>query len=149
MSERTPTTDHFRKLERMYAGAPVNRYFAPVLHIPGSGRAEVRMTVSREFHHAAHAAHGAVYFKMLDDATFFAVASLVDDVFVLTVTFSLYLLRPVVDGEIVATGRVAHRSKRLFVADGELLDHRGRPLARGSGTFMRSESALGADIGYG
>ena len=32
--------EHFRKLERMYAGAPTNRYFAPVIRI-SEGRAEV------------------------------------------------------------------------------------------------------------
>jgi acyl-coenzyme A thioesterase PaaI-like protein len=35
-------------------------------------------------HHSIHAVHGSVYFKALDDAAFFAVNSLVEDVFVLT-----------------------------------------------------------------
>lgn len=140
--------EHYRRLERMYASAPINEYFAPRLQIVDAGVAELRMMIRSDFHHAAHAAHGAVYFKALDDATFFAANSLVEDVFVLTVSFNLYLVRPVTEGEVVATGRVVSRSKRLTVAEGVLVDSRGRQIARGSGTFMPSTLALSADIGY-
>jgi uncharacterized protein (TIGR00369 family) len=132
----------------MYASAPINEYFAPRLHIPDFGVAELRLTVRPDFFHAAHAAHGAVYFKALDDATFFAANSLVEDVFVLTTSFTLYLTRPVSEGEIIATGRVVSRSKRLTIAEGILVDTRGREIARGSGTFMPSSKPLSGDIGY-
>jgi len=139
-------SDHFRRLERMYHAAPINEYFAPKLHIPEAGVAELRIVIRPDFHHAARAAHGAVYFKALDDATFFAANSIVEDVFVLTVSFNLYLTRPVSEGEVVARGRVVSRSKRLYVAEGTLEDARGREIARGSGAFMPSTIAL-ADIG--
>jgi hypothetical protein len=48
----------------------------------------------------------------------------------------------------IATGRVVHESGRLFVAESELRDGEGRLLAKGSGTFTRSRTALGAEIGY-
>ena len=73
--------EHFQKLERMYLGAPINRYFAPRIEI-SEGQAIVTLPVRDDFHHAAFAVHGAVYFKVLDDAAFFAVNSVVDDVFV-------------------------------------------------------------------
>ena len=141
-------SEHYRRLERMYASAPINEYFAPRLQIIDAGIAEIRLAIRPEFHHAAHAAHGAVYFKALDDATFFAANSLVEDVFVLTVSFNLYLVRPISDGEVVATGRVVSRSKRLTIAEGVLVDSRGREIARGSGTFMPSKMELSARIGY-
>ena len=50
---------HFRKLERMYAGAPVNAWFAPRLTV-GEGTAQVVIPVRREFFHAAGALHGAL-----------------------------------------------------------------------------------------
>lgn len=140
--------EHFRRLERMYASAPINDFFAPRLHIPQAGVAELHMAIRPEFHHAAHAAHGAVYFKALDDATFFAANSLVEDVFVLTVSFNLYLTRPVSEGEVIARGQVVSRSKRLYLAEGVLADARGREIARGSGAFMPSTVALSSDIGY-
>jgi len=138
-------SDHFRRLERMYHAAPINEYFAPKLHIPEAGVAELRIAIRPDFYHAARAAHGAVYFKALDDATFFATNSIVEDVFVLTVSFNLYFTRPVSDGEVIARAQVVSRSKRLYLAEGILEDARGRVIARGSGAFMPSTIAL-ADI---
>lgn len=137
---------HFRALERMYVNAPINQFFRPTMRV-ADGAADVRMVVRPDMHHAAHAAHGAVYFKMLDDAAFFAVQSRVTDVFVLTVAFSLYLLAPVEDGEIVATGKVVHESKRLFLAEA-IVEAGGRIIARGNGSFMRSAIRLEEKIGY-
>ena len=139
--------DHFRKLERMYATAPINAFFAPRLLV-GEGRAEVSITVRPDFFHAAKAVHGSVYFKVLDDAAFFAVNSFVTDVFVLTVTYNVYLTRPVTEGAMTATGRVVSRSKSLFIAEAEIVDDRGRTVGRGSGSFMRSAIALSPAVGY-
>jgi uncharacterized protein (TIGR00369 family) len=139
--------EHFRKLERMYLGAPINRFYEPVIRI-SEGRAEITMPMKPDFFHAANAVHGSVYFKALDDSAFFAANSLVSDVFVLTVTYTVYLTRPITDGEMRATGRVVHRSKSLIIADAELLDSSDRQIARGSGTFMRSQIALSPAIGY-
>lgn len=139
--------DHYRKLERMYASAAVNIYYVPILRV-SEGRAEVIIPVRPDFFHAAGAVHGSVYFKALDDAAFFAVNSLVDDVFVLTVSFNLYLTRPISRGDITATGHVVHRSQRLFIAEAELVDADGREIARGSGTFMRSTISLSPELGY-
>ncbi|HVR38545.1 MAG TPA: PaaI family thioesterase [Thermoanaerobaculia bacterium] len=139
--------EHFRKLERLYASAPINEYYRPVLNV-SEGQAELTIAVDPKFFHAAHAVHGSVYFKALDDAAFFAVNSLVPDVFVLTVTYNLYLTRPISDGIMHAIGRVTHRSKQLFIADAELFDAQERQIARGSGSFMRSTIALTPEVGY-
>jgi len=106
------------------------------------------MPVREDFYHAARAIHGAVYFKALDDATFFAVQSLVADFFVVTSSFQLYFLRPVSQGYLLARGQVVSRSKRLYIAEGVLLDNRGKEVARGTGTFMPSSMQLGPELGY-
>jgi acyl-coenzyme A thioesterase PaaI-like protein len=62
-------TDHFRKLEKMYHGAPINRFYDPRLVIE-KGRTELKIPIKPEFFHAANATHGSVYFKALDDAAF-------------------------------------------------------------------------------
>jgi len=139
--------DHYRKLERMYLSAPINEYYSPTMHIT-EGRAEVTVAVSLKLFHSAGAVHGSVYFKMLDDAAFFAANSLVDDVFVLTVSFTVYLTRPISEGEMKATGRIVHQSRNLFVAESVLVDSQGQEIGRGSGTFMRSKIPLSPDIGY-
>jgi uncharacterized protein (TIGR00369 family) len=139
---------HFETLVTMYDRAPINKWFRPALRIPEEGRAEIEMAVREDFHHAAHAIHGAVYFKALDDATFFAAQSLVTDFFVVTSSFQLYFLRPVSDGQLLARGQVVSRSKRLYIAEGVLFDSRGKEVARGSGSFMPSSIQLGPELGY-
>ncbi len=143
-----PTEEHFRRLERMYRSAPINRIYQPTIRV-SEGAAEVAIEVRRDFFHAAHALHGSVYFKSLDDAAFFAANSVVPEVFVLTVTYNVVLLRPVTEGVITAVGRLVHASRSLLVAEAELRDAGNRQLARGSGSFMRSSIPLDASVGYG
>jgi len=139
--------EHFRKLERLYLAAPTNEYYRPEIRV-SEGRAEVAVRVRPDFFPAADAVHGSVYFKLLDDAAYFAVNSLVEDVLVLTAQFTLYLLRPVTGGEMRASGRVVSASRRLFVAESEIVDSRGKPVARGSGSFLRSEIPLSDTVLY-
>jgi uncharacterized protein (TIGR00369 family) len=139
--------EHYRKLERMYAVAPINGYFQPVLRIE-KGFAEVIIEVRDEFHHTAGAMHGVVYFKAMDDAAFFAANSLVDDVFVLTARFELEFLRPVRNGQIRAVGRVTDDSNRRIHASAELFNCEGDLVGRGAGEFARSELALTAAVHY-
>lgn len=138
---------HYRKLERMYRSAPINRYFRPELSV-GEGSAEVVIAVREDFFHAANAIHGSVYFKALDDAAFFAANSLVRDVFVLTASFNIYLTRPVSSGNLRAVGKVVHRSRALILADAELITDDGKSAGRGNGAFMPSRIALSPEIGY-
>ncbi len=70
--EEAVNPEHFRKLERMYSLAPINRYFNPKILVD-AGYAEICIPIRPEFHHAANAVHGSVYFKAMDDAAFFAV----------------------------------------------------------------------------
>jgi uncharacterized protein (TIGR00369 family) len=98
----------------------------------------VTILIREDFFHAAGAVHGSHYFKVLDDAAFFAVASLALDNFVLTASFNMYFERPVSQGLLIGTGTVVQESARRFLAESRLADDQGRELARGSGTFMRS-----------
>jgi len=131
----------------MYAFAPTNKYYMPTIRVE-EGYAEVIIVVRQDFFLPAGTVHGSVYFKALDDAAFFAVNSLVNDVFVLTVSFNIYLTRPISQGKIKATGRVMHRSKRLFIAQSKLVDSDGREVAWGSGTYMRSTIPLSPKLRY-
>lgn len=140
-------SDHYRKLERTYASAPINEFYRPELEV-SDGKAVIRFQADRKMHHAAHAVHGSVYFKALDDAAFFAANSQVDDVFVLTVSFNVHLFRPVTSGILTARGMLTHRTGRLFFAEAELTDPDGNAIARGSGTFAKSGIALTPEIGY-
>ncbi|KAA3614567.1 MAG: PaaI family thioesterase [Planctomycetota bacterium] len=139
--------DHYRALEAAYASGPINDFYRPKLQV-GEGTAEISMEVDSRMFHAAHSVHGSVYFKMLDDAAWFAAASKVKDVFILTSQFHIHLLRPVTQGLIVAKGKLLHQSLRMFVAEAVLYDQRQREIARGSGSFMRSAVRLSEKVGY-
>jgi uncharacterized protein (TIGR00369 family) len=138
---------HFRKLERMYLGAPISHLYRPGIHV-GEGTAEITIPVDPRFFHSAHALHGSVYFKALDDACFFAASSLVEDVFVLTTSFTTYMTRPVTAGTLTARGRVVHAGKGLLLAEAVLVDGEGKDAGRGNGAFMKSRIALSPEIGY-
>lgn len=141
--------DHFRKLERMYLAAPINTQVYEGISIAISKEhAELTLNIGPKYHHAAHAMHGSVYFKMLDDAAFFAVNSIVEDVFVYTVSLNVQLLRPVASGLVRSVGELKFKSTNLFVADSELFDERNKPVGRATGNFMRSRIALTEEIGY-
>jgi uncharacterized protein (TIGR00369 family) len=139
---------HHRALESLYRSAPINRAFPSELEIVADGFARIRYEVSADHYHAAGALHGTAYFKMLDDAAFYAVNSMVTDRFVLTTAFNLLFTRPLKAGPVIAEGRWISGRKRVFVADARLIDADGEEAARGTGTFMRSRIALSALPGY-
>lgn len=139
---------HARALERLYAGAPVNHLFESTLSIVEEGFARIRFEVREELFHAAGAAHGTLYFKMMDDAAFYACNSLVTDRFLLTTAFNLLFTRPLRGGPAVAEGRWASGRRRVLVGEARLIDAAGEEVARGTGTFMRSRIALSSLAGY-
>ncbi|WP_437906503.1 PaaI family thioesterase [Sorangium sp. So ce327] len=142
-----PNADHYRRLERMFASAPVSQWQGASAEV-SERRAVVTIPVKQEFFHAAQAVHGSLYFRALDDAAFFAVNSAVEDVFVLTVSFTIYFTRPITGGALRAEGRLTHSSSRLYIAESTLVNDEGKLLGQGSGTFMKSTIPLRDALGY-
>ena len=66
---------HYRKLENLYNNHPLNAFYQAKISISDS-TAEVILSIRPEFHHAAFAVHGSVYWKLLDDSAFFATNSI-------------------------------------------------------------------------
>ena len=139
---------HFRALESLYRSAPVNALFDSTLEIAAAGESTIRFGVAQSSFHAAGAAHGTLYFKMLDDAAFYAANSLVSDRFLLTTAFNLHFTKPLKLGEARAEGRWISGRRRVFVAEARILDSSGEECARGTGTFLRSHIALAGLEGY-
>jgi uncharacterized protein (TIGR00369 family) len=139
--------EHYRCLESMYAAAPINDYYNPTMKV-SEGRATIEIEVLEKHHHAAGAMHGSVYFKMLDDAAFFASNSFETDVFVLTTSFTIYLTRPVSAGRLRSVGRVVNRNKTQFISESIVYDSQGNEIGRGNGIFVRSKIPLKEASGY-
>jgi uncharacterized protein (TIGR00369 family) len=139
---------HHRALESLYAAAPINRLFDSRLEITAPGEARIHFLLDERYYHAAGATHGTAYFKMLDDAAFYAANSLVTDRFLLTTAFNLLFTRPITSGPVIAEGRWVSGQRRVFIAEARLIDAEGEEAARGTGTFMRSRIPLASLPGY-
>ncbi len=139
---------HWRALVNLYATAPINNLFESRITITEEGRARIEFLVDERVYHAAGAAHGTVYFKMLDDAAFYAANTLVTDRFLLTTSFNLHFVRPVRKGWVTAEGRWISGRRRVLVAESRLVDADGEEIGRGTGTFQRSRIALSGLAGY-
>lgn len=139
---------HFRALESLYNAAPINRLFRSRLEIVEPGFAKIHFEIDPATFHAAGAAHGTIYFKMMDDAAFYACNSLVSDRFLLTTAFNLVFTSPLKTGPVVAEGRWINGRRRVFVGEARLLTPGGEEAGRGTGTFMRSHIALSGLEGY-
>ena len=141
--------EHFRKLEKMYLSANINTMiFDTTTIIISEKTAEIGLTISEKYFHALGAIHGSVYFKLLDDAAFFAVNSIVEDAFVLTTSFNINLVRPVTKGKLRSVGTVRFQSPNLYVAESRLYNEEGKEVAFGTGNFAKSKIQLSDVIGY-
>ncbi len=143
MTDRT----HFEKLVSMYKAAPIHDIFQPSM-IVTQGSAEIEMDIGERYHHSAGGVHGAIYFKMLDDAAFFAAASLETELFVLTTSFTTYITRPVSTGKMRAVGKVVNKNKSQFISESVVYDSEDREIGRGNGVFVRGKFALKDATGY-
>jgi uncharacterized protein (TIGR00369 family) len=139
---------HYQALESMYLAAPINEIYRPKIKI-SSERAEIEIKVRRQFFHAAEAVHGSVYFKMLDDAAFFAANSIEREYFMLTTSFTTYLTRPISAGCMKSVGKVVSKTKTQIIAESVVYDGQGKEIGRGSGIFVRSKMPLTSALGYG
>jgi uncharacterized protein (TIGR00369 family) len=139
---------HYRALEKMYLSAPINEIYKPCIRVSHES-AEIEIEVNEKLFHAARAVHGSVYFKMLDDAAYFAANSIEKDCFVLTVSFTTYLTRPISGGRMKSVGKVINKTKKQIIAEAFVYDGEEREIGRGSGIFVRGKVPLVDTMGYG
>jgi len=141
--------EHYRRLERMYLQSKITEEIYETTEITIANKAaEISLQIQEKYYHALGAIHGSLYFKLLDDAAFFAVNSVVTDKFVLTSNFSLNLIRPESKGKLTARGTLRFQSRNLFIADASLVNEKGREIGFGTGHFMKSNIDLTEEIGY-
>ncbi len=143
------TQAHFEKLRKMYLNTNINTHLYESTQCQiEEGKATIAIDISSKYFHALGAIHGSVYFKLLDDAAFFAVNSIVEDVFVLTTSFNINMVRPANEGKITAVGHLKFKSSHVYVAESTLYNQAGKEIGFGTGNFAKSKIALTPDIGY-
>ncbi|MAW65535.1 MAG: thioesterase [Flavobacteriales bacterium] len=143
------TDSHFKKLRNMYLQANINTMIFDTTTCEISlKKSEISLNITEKYFHALGAIHGSVYFKLLDDAAFFAASSLVEDVFVLTTSFTINITKPISQGTIKAIGNVRFESNNLIVAESSLYNAEGKEIAFGTGNFAKSKILLKDTEGY-
>lgn len=137
-------SQHYFLLENLYKEAPIVEKVYPATQIQvRNGFARIEWQVEEQFHHAAGSLHGSAYFRLLDDAAYFAASSNKTEFFLVTASFKLQFLRPVSVGVLCAEGRVIEQAEnRLIQAEARLFTREGKIVAKGSGTFARSKKRL-------
>ena len=143
------TEDHFRKLERMYLAAPVNQEHYPSSTIridPGS--CEIRLEVDESYFHGGKALHGSVYFKLMDDACYFAVASSITDRFLVTSEFSLQFTRPVFEDTLICKAEFTGKDDNQYFARAILYNREKKVVGKGEGIFVKSRLEISSEYGY-
>jgi len=139
---------HFERLIKMYAKAPIHNFYKNIELKVANKSSTVSLPITADFFHGGMSTHGSVYFKLLDDAAYFACQSEIEDYFIVTTNFNISLLRPITKGVITAIGKVDFTSKQLFTATAELYDDRNRLCGKGQGQFMKSKLPLSAVEDY-
>ena len=105
------------------------------------GRVVLRVEIMASHLNADGIVHGGVLPAIADGAMGNSLRTLHgNDSQVLTAEVHLHYLRPVTGGALLAEGRVVQSGKRLSFAEVEIRDEAtGRPIAKGSGTFVIAE----------
>ena len=131
--------EHYDFLIRLFHSAPINQQMFHGSELTlNEGEAQYQLAVRQDFFHGAEAMHGAVYFKLLDDAAYFACATMVNDYFLVTKSYELEFIRPVSEGKLTAKGRVLEVSDEGFLAASEIVNELGKTVGKGRGIFVKS-----------
>ncbi|UKN02616.1 PaaI family thioesterase [Paracrocinitomix mangrovi] len=139
---------HFDRLLKMYELAPIHEFYKGIHMELADKKASITLPVDKRYFHAGMSAHGSVYFKLLDDAAYFACQTVVEDYFIVTTSFSINLLRPITSGIIKAEGELDFMSKQMFTASSKLFDEKGRLVGTGQGSFLKSALPIQHVEGY-
>ena len=138
---------HFENIIKGYSNAPINQIFKPKMKL-NLGECEINMKILKDYHHSANSLHGSIYFKMLDDAAWGASNSYIEDVFLFTYNFNVYLTKPVSNGMIKSKAKVVDKKDGKIKAKSILYDSQKNQIGNGSGIFMRSKYLLKDAIGF-
>ena len=101
------------------------------------GRVVLELPVGPQHRHGGGVVQGGVITQIADAAMGMSLATLQDDgIWNTTIELKINFLRPVVEGSLRAVGRVVEMKQTLLFSEADVLDERGRLVARASSTCM-------------
>ena len=101
------------------------------------GRVVLELVVGPQHRHGGGVVQGGVITQIADAAMGMSLATLQEDgIWNTTIELKINFLRPVVEGSLRAVGRVVEMKQTLLFSEADVLDERGRLVARASSTCM-------------
>ena len=101
------------------------------------GRVVLELETGPQHRHGGGVVQGGVITQIADAAMGMSLATLQEDgVWNTTIELKINFLRPVVEGRLRAVGRVVEMKQTLLFSEADVLDEKGRLVARASSTCM-------------
>ena len=127
---------YFQLLCDAFHQAPVTQLVRQTLVLREAGVATLTLHPDERYHHGAGSIHGGILALVLDNAGWFASATMSEGHWLATAEFNVNLLEAVSAHEpIHATGRVLRKGRNLFHAQMEAATATGLKVAVGLGAY--------------
>ena len=133
--------NHLKNLIKMYSIAPINKFYKPKMSL-SLGSSTIEMKIKRKFFHTGQSVHGSVYFKMLDDAAYFASQTHEKEFFLYTVNFEVNFIKTVSKEVIISKGKLLKKSSNKLISKAILYGCNGEEIGYGKGIFVKSNILL-------
>jgi uncharacterized protein (TIGR00369 family) len=127
---------YFAILRDAFHEAPITKLVRQTMEIPARGTVRITLHADPRHHHGAGRVHGGILGLVLDNAGFFASATMTDGYWVATVEYKVNLLDAVADEDVVVTGRVLRKGRHLVHAEMNATTAAGVNVAVGLGTYV-------------
>jgi uncharacterized protein (TIGR00369 family) len=101
------------------------------------GRVVLELETASQHRHGGGVVQGGVITQIADAAMGMSLGTLQEDgLWNTTIELKINFLRPVIEGRLRAIGRVVEMKQTLFFSEADVIDDRGRLIARASSTCM-------------
>ncbi|ABL88516.1 uncharacterized domain 1 [Pyrobaculum islandicum DSM 4184] len=127
----------------IYSAEPIMAFLGYRLVELSEGRACAEFNMSPNVQRVGGVLHGGVIMAVLDETMGFAALTLNEGVDQVTVELKVNFLEPGVEGPFRVCGTVVRRGSRIVVVEGEVVDSRGRLIAKALGTWYYMSKRVG------
>ncbi|RAP30762.1 thioesterase [Candidatus Marinamargulisbacteria bacterium SCGC AG-343-D04] len=104
------------------------------------GKSTLSCVISNTILNLVGIVHGAIYFKLMDDACFFAALSIENSHFVATADFNIHYIKPASKGRLTAYAHIVNHRKNRYLCACDIKNDAGELCAHGTGTFVEPKT---------
>jgi uncharacterized protein (TIGR00369 family) len=134
-----PVVRNLKRAEELLAAAPDGwmETLGACITEAEPGRVVLELEAGPQHRHGGGVVQGGVITQIADAAMGMSLATMQEDrMWNTTIELKINFLRPVVSGRVRAVGRVVEMRQTLLFGEADVLDERGRLVARASSTCM-------------